>query len=55
MMNGKLERATRKRKVYLEEAAPEDGDPAGAVEIHQLEDVRPTLSTSPQSAQLFGL
>jgi hypothetical protein len=28
---------------YLEEAAPEDGDPAGSVEVHELEDVGPTL------------
>jgi len=27
----------------LEEAAPQDGDPAGAVEVHQLEDVGASL------------
>ena len=27
----------------LKEAAPEDGDPAGAVEVHELEDVGPAL------------
>ena len=27
----------------LEEAAPEDGDPAGSVEVHQLEDVGSAL------------
>ena len=29
--------------VLLEEAAPEDGDPAGSVEVHELEDVGPAL------------
>jgi len=24
---------------YLEEAAPEDGDPAGSIEAHELEDI----------------
>ena len=35
----------------LEEAAPEDGDPAGSVEIHQLEDEGPTLGDHGDSQQ----
>ena len=40
--------------IYLEEATPEDGDPTGSVEIHQLEDEGSALGDHGNSQQEEG-